>query len=115
MNSPDTADFLARLSSRDPSAAWLAREMLDAGWSVRSLTGPVQMDVWELLLDRGTYSVRFGMERGFSDGVHVAYHAGAYRPIIEAMSVGTRTRSALADDPTAVLHWLNQKSDPPTT
>jgi hypothetical protein len=107
VSSPEITSFLARLSARDEAAAWLAGELLDAGWSLRSLDGPMQMDVWQLLLDRGTRTVRFGMERGYSDGVHVADHAGAYRPIAEAMS-GSAT---LAEDPAAVLRWLNRRSD----
>ncbi len=79
--------------------------MLEAGWSVRRLDGPMQMDVWQLLLDRGACSVRFGMERGRSDGVHVADRAGAYRPLAEVMA-GSATP---ADDPT-ILDWLNQQS-----
>lgn len=112
MSGAGTADFFDRLSLRDPPAAWLARELLDAGWSVRSLTGPEQMDVWELLLDRGTCSVRFGLERGSSDGVHVADRAGSYRPITEAMSVSGQPNTILAEEPAVVLQWLMNQSDP---
>lgn len=111
VSSPEIADFLARLSARDQAAAWLAGELLEAGWSLRRLDGPLQMDVWQLLLDRGTCSVRFGIERGRSDGVHVADRAGAFRPLAEAMAGSPQGSASLADDPTAVLHWLNQQSD----
>lgn len=110
MSTPRTADFLERLSARDPAAAWLAGALLDAGWSVRSLDGPLQMDVWQLLLERGTCRVRFGVERGRSDGVHVADDAGAYRPLAEAMSRDAHGTTALAEDPDVVLDWLNQRA-----
>jgi len=108
MSGPEVSDFLGRLSSRDHAAAWLARELLAAGWSIRSLTGPVQMDVWELLLRRGTRTVRFGIERGRSDGVHFVDGAETYRPVVEAMSMGERAVSPLSEDPAAVLQWLNK-------
>ena len=62
-------EFLAHLEARDADAAAFARHLLDAGAVVRSLWGPVQMDVRELTLQRGDMIVRFGVERGFSDGV----------------------------------------------
>jgi hypothetical protein len=110
VSSPGIADFLARLSARDQAAAWLAGELLEAGWSVRRLDGPLQMDVWQLLLDRGACSVRFGMERGRSDGVHVADRADGFRPLAEAMAGSAQGGTLLAEDPTAVFHWLTQQS-----
>lgn len=111
MSSSDVDGFLARLSSRDGSAAWLARRLLESGWAVRELSGPQQMDVWQLLLARGTTCVRFGIERGRSDGVLVAIGSGAYRPVVEAMSVGAPADGPAVHEPTAVLRWLNQQSD----
>ncbi|MDQ0727338.1 hypothetical protein [Microbacterium sp. W4I20] len=109
MSSPETTDFLDRLSSRDPASARLARELLDAGWAVRDLFGPEQMDVWQLLLHRGTCTVRFGMERGYSDGVHVADSTGAYRPLAAAMSV-TDPGIRVPADATAVIDWLKRQA-----
>ncbi len=106
------AEFLARLSSRDPSAASLGQHLLEAGWTVQSISGPQQMDVWELLLRRGTLSVRLGIERGYSDGVLVADLPGAYRPLITAMrlpqDVSGSRGDPLAENPDAVIAWLNQ-------
>jgi len=48
------------------------REMLDDGFNVLEFWGPEQMDVWLLKLTRGTVTVQFGIERGFSDGIHLA-------------------------------------------
>ncbi|MGW9159050.1 hypothetical protein [Microbacterium sp. NPDC055665] len=111
MSTPDLAGFLDRLAPRDEAAAWLARRLLESGWSVCELSGPVQMDVWQLLLERGTHRVRFGIERGRSDGVLVRLGTGAYRPILDAMSVNGEAPGSLADDRTAVLRWLDEESD----
>lgn len=110
-SSSDADGFLARLSPRDGSAAWLARRLLESGWAIRELSGPQQMDVWQLLLARGTTCVRFGIERGRSDGVLVAVGSGAFRPVAESMSAGASADDPAADDATAVLRWLNRGSD----
>ncbi|MFB8189155.1 hypothetical protein ACFC14_07495 [Microbacterium sp. NPDC055988] len=111
MSTPDLAGFLDRLAPRDEAAAWLARRLLESGWSVCELTGPVQMDVWQLLLERGKHRVRFGIERGRSDGVLVRDDAGAYRPILDAVSVNGEVPGSLAEDRTVVLRWLDEGSD----
>jgi hypothetical protein len=64
--------FLAHLEPRDAEAAALARALLDAGHPVVEFWGPEQMDVWRLKIRSGEAVVRFGIERGFSDGVAVA-------------------------------------------
>ncbi|SDH64872.1 hypothetical protein SAMN04515691_0553 [Leifsonia sp. 98AMF] len=72
---PDTANlprFLDHLQARDTDAALLARQLLDAGAAVIVFWGPQQMDVWELRVQVGDTMVRFGVERGYSDGVLVA-------------------------------------------
>lgn len=61
--------FLAHLAPRDARAAHLARRLLDSGWQVQSVWGPEQMDAWQLSLRRDSVAVRFGIERGMSDGV----------------------------------------------
>ncbi|MGW8482429.1 hypothetical protein ACWGJP_04780 [Microbacterium sp. NPDC055903] len=105
-------DFLARLSSADQDSAWTARELLATGWVVRDVLGPVQMDVWQLLLRGGECDVRFGMERGYSDGVHVADEAGEYRPVTRMMSA--EDPSASVDTaPTDVLGWLIERAGRP--
>ncbi|TFW00188.1 hypothetical protein [Orlajensenia leifsoniae] len=64
--------FLEHLEQRDAVAAWFARRLVDAGGTVRVFWGPQQMDVWELRVQRGQMIVRFGVERGYSDGVMIA-------------------------------------------
>lgn len=61
--------FLAHLEGPDRGAADLARRLLEGDWRVESFWGPEQMDVWELVLSRGPWRVRFGIERGYADGV----------------------------------------------
>jgi len=62
--------FLDHLEPRDADAAAFARRLVHAdGWRVRSFVGPVQMDVWELVVERDGWWVRFGVERGYSDGI----------------------------------------------
>lgn len=78
---PDPTAFLERLSTRDADAAQFARRLIDQGWTVSSLVGPVQMDVWELILERDDERVRFGIERGLSDGVGTLDSKGVYRPM----------------------------------
>lgn len=65
--------FFDHLELRDPDAAHFAKELVyrRAGWEVTSFFGPVQMDVWGLVVSSGDWSVRFGVERGFSDGILV--------------------------------------------
>ncbi|WAA66483.1 hypothetical protein [Microbacterium oxydans] len=111
MSTPDLAEFLDHLAPRDEPAAWLACRLLESGWSVFELTGPVQMDVWQLLLEHGPRRVRFGIERGRSDGVLVRDDAGAYRPILDAMGVNGESRGSLAANRVAALNWLNPESD----
>lgn len=112
----EVAEFLTRLSARDAAAAWLARELMQAGWSVHDFFGPVQMDVWQLVLRRGSCRVRFGIERGYSDGVAVADGvaggdgAVAYRPITVAMSEKKRAVASVLSDPAAALEWLTRRS-----
>lgn len=61
--------FLDHLEERDAGSARFARQLIDAGGVVRVLWGPLQMDVWEVRVQRGEMIARFGVERGFSDGV----------------------------------------------
>lgn len=71
-DSPDLTNlerFLVHLHERDAAAAAFARTLLAEGATVRDFWGPEQMDVWELRVQRGDVIVRFGVERGFSDGV----------------------------------------------
>ena len=79
--------FLAHLAERDAEAAAFARQLLDAGAVVRSIWGPVQMDVWDLQLLRGDMVVRFGIERGFSDGVLVGRADAGARPALRPISL----------------------------
>ena len=115
MGETQVAEFLTRLSARDAAAAWLARELMEAGWSVHDFFGPVQMDVWQLVLRRGSCSVRFGIERGYSDGVAVAEgvavsdRAVAYRPITVAMSEKKPAVASVMSDPAAALEWLTRR------
>ena len=74
--------FLAHLEPRDARAAGLARRLLDSGWDVESLSGPVQMDVWELTVRRDAVAVRFGVERGMSDGVLIGPAESAYDDLV---------------------------------
>jgi hypothetical protein len=111
VSTPDLAEFLDRLAPRDESAARLVRDLIESGWSVLELTGPVQMDVWQLLLERGVRRVRFGIERGRSDGVLVSDDKGAYRPILAAMSASGSAHDTLAEHETAALRWLNDPQD----
>lgn len=111
MSTPDLAEFLDRLAPRDESAARLVRDLIESGWSVLELTGPVQMDVWQLLLERGVRRVRFGIERGRTDGVLVSDDKGAYRPILAAMSASGSAHDTLAEHETAALRWLNDPQD----
>lgn len=78
---PGVQAFIAHLEdpSRGPRDAAVglvegrtAREMLDDGFDVQEFWGPQQMDVWLLKLTRGTVTVQFGIERGYSDGIHLA-------------------------------------------
>ncbi|SEC23242.1 hypothetical protein [Microbacterium hydrocarbonoxydans] len=122
MGETEVAEFLTRLSARDAAAAWLARELMQAGWSVHDFFGPVQMDVWQLVLRRGSCRVRFGIERGYSDGVAVADgvtggdgaavadRAVAYRPITVAMSEKKSAVASVMSDPAAALEWLTRRS-----
>ncbi len=64
--------FLEHLEQRDAEAARFARQLIDAGGAIRVFWGPQQMDVWELRVQRGQMIVRFGVERGYSDGVLIA-------------------------------------------
>lgn len=64
--------FLEHLGSIDQMAADLAGILLDAGGTVRTFWGPEQMDVWELRVQRGEMIARFGVERGYSDGIRIA-------------------------------------------
>ena len=68
--------FLEHLEQRDAPAAQFARQLIDTGGVVREFWGPEQMDAWELRVQRGQMIVRFGVERGYSDGVLIA-RAGA--------------------------------------
>ncbi|MEL4317446.1 hypothetical protein WJX64_00360 [Leifsonia sp. YIM 134122] len=72
---PDLANlprFLEHLEQRDAVAARFARQLIDAGGTVRVFWGPQQMDAWELRVQRDQMIVRFGVERGYSDGVMIA-------------------------------------------
>ena len=79
--------FLDHLAERDAKAAAFARQLLDAGAVVRSIWGPVQMDVWDLQLLRGGMIVRFGIERGFSDGVLVGRADPEVQPTLHPISL----------------------------
>lgn len=68
---PETAPVLDRVRQVDSAAAELAEHLLRSGWQVVTCWGPEQMDVWMLTLARGAWRVRFGVERGYSNGVEV--------------------------------------------
>lgn len=74
------AGFLAHLEPRDREATDFARQLLDDGWEIVTCWGPVQMDVWGLELARGVVRLRFGIERGLSDGILLLGDDG-YRPL----------------------------------
>lgn len=82
MRSPDSPDlnpFLRHLEARDPEAAAFARELsVTPGWRVTDFVGPIQMDVWQLVFERHGWTVRFGVERGVSDGM-LARHQDVHR------------------------------------
>lgn len=89
----DLLPFLRHLEVRDPDAATFAAELsATPGWTVVSMVGPVQMDVWELLVEGRGWTVRFGVERGYSDGV-----------LATSATTGERRRLATLDDARA---WL---------
>jgi hypothetical protein len=98
--------FLEHLEQRDAAAAQFGRQLIDAGGIIRVFWGPEQMDVWELLVQRGRMIVRFGVERGYSDGVLIA-RAGTpaswnnLRPIQLAAVAWARTNDIpfFLDDP----------------
>ncbi|GAA1916225.1 hypothetical protein GCM10009775_05870 [Microbacterium aoyamense] len=69
--------FLAHLEARDASSAHFARLLLDSGCVPVGFWGPVQMDVWELRIRRGAAIVRFGVERGYSDGLMIGPPTGS--------------------------------------
>ncbi|MCR2791660.1 hypothetical protein NQ156_01120 [Microbacterium sp. zg.Y625] len=102
------AGFLEHLDPRDAAAAAFARHLLDAGAVVRSLWGPVQMDVRGLSVQRGDMIVRFGVERGFSDGVLIgradAADESGLRPIALAVFAWARANGIplQLDDPDGI-------------
>jgi hypothetical protein len=72
---PDLANlprFLEHLAERDPNGAQFARALLDDGGVVRVFWGPLQMDVWQLEIQRGDWLVMFRVERGFAEPARVA-------------------------------------------
>jgi hypothetical protein len=69
--------FLAHL---DGPQSTIARGMIDAGAKILVFWGPEQMDVWRLELGQGEVTVRFGIERGFSDGVEITHPRLRRRP-----------------------------------
>lgn len=84
--------FLKHLGhpERDAVSAGLAKKLLDEGCEVVRFSGPEQMDVWELIVRRGSHLVRFGIERGFSDRALVrpadeTAHAPRYVPVTFAV------------------------------
>lgn len=99
--STDLTPFLRHLEARDRDAAAFAAELsATPGWSVVSMIGPVQMDVWELLVEGGGWTVRFGVERGYSDGILATNPA-----------TGERLRLTGLDDARA---WLALGARPPS-
>ncbi|MFT4188821.1 MAG: hypothetical protein QM621_09600 [Aeromicrobium sp.] len=85
-----------RLGPRDAEAAGLAQAALEAGWTVEDFIGPVQMDVWSLSLRRGERRLRFGIERGYADGVR--YDDGGGWRTLSADEVAALTASLSADN-----------------
>lgn len=125
---PDLANlprFLEHLEQRDAVASRFARQLVGAGGVVRVFWGPQQMDVWELRVQQGQMIVRFGVERGYSDGVMIA-RAGAHaswndlRPMRLAVFAWARANDIpfglsdpedldvdLTSDGFAVLDWVD--------
>ncbi|QIX27067.1 hypothetical protein ncot_11015 [Nocardioides sp. JQ2195] len=95
--------LLSHLEPRDREAARFARLLLASGWEVITCWGPVQMDVWALELARGDIRVRFGIERGVSDGVLVR-HPGGQEPLGRVVERWAATRGI--DQPQLVPHGL---------
>lgn len=123
--------FLKHLGhpDRDAPSAAFARKLLDDGGEIRSFSGPEQMDVWELVVRRGNHLVRFGVERGYSDGAVVrrlddAPHAPRSVPmkrVVLEWARATRVDLAIEDTAalrpdllaygTAALDWLDAGND----
>lgn len=119
--------FVAHLGDRDAGLAGFVRHLLDAGWEVSVFWGPLQMDVWSLVLRREKRLLRFGIERGLVDGLALGtadggppdFHPLSYAVLGWARSCG----AALAlDDPDhfapdvarygpATLAWLDAGGD----
>lgn len=66
---PKLLDYLATIA---PETAAFAQLLIDDGGAVRSAWGPEQMAVWDLVIRRGNWLVRFHCERGIADQVAVA-------------------------------------------
>ncbi|GAA2529035.1 hypothetical protein GCM10009860_05900 [Microbacterium mitrae] len=63
--------FIDHLRARDAGLSTFVRGLLGVGWEVSDFWGPEQMDVWALRLHSNGRALRFGIERGFVDGVLV--------------------------------------------
>lgn len=123
--------FLSHLGDpeRDAASAGFAKKLIDDGGEITGFSGPEQMDVWELIVRRGGRLVRFGVERGYSDGALVrpaddTAHASRSVPVklvvlgwARAMGVGLALddpiafRVDLLAHGTTALDWLDQGND----
>ena len=123
--------FLEHLEQRDAEAARFARQLIDAGGAIRVFWGPQQMDVWELRVQRRQMIVRFGVERGYSDGVLIAragvpatWNDNALRPMRLAVLAWARANNIpfrlddpddldvdLTSDGFAALDWVGDGHD----
>lgn len=121
------ADYLAHLNEPERAnrnsglgavEARTLSEMLDAGFEVQEVWGPLQMDVWRVTLRRGTVTVQSGIERGYSDGIYLnvegldrgegsAYFGRRY-PLIHFVWA-IRTDASQADDAAArLIGWQDR-------
>lgn len=128
--------FLSHLGhpERDAASAGLAKKLLDDGGEITAFSGPEQMDVWELIVRRGGRLVRFGVERGYSDGAlvrpvddtaHVSHSVPVKSVPVKSVLLGWARAMGVElalDDPiafrvdllahgTTALDWLDQGND----
>lgn len=63
----DSTRVLDYFDETQPDAAGFARALIARGGTITELWGPLQMSVWNLVIERGAWRVTLHSERGFGD------------------------------------------------